>query len=238
MYILVGVAFIICLAIVGFAYFTTKGSSASDSYSGKQKKAEEVKRSSIKDFFKIDNIERGIIQQGNIYTLVASISSTDYFLLNEEEQNQIEDIVAQALVQLQYPIQVITLSRSLDTQKMVQELINTEHTTEQIRQLAMSRADFLEALSKERDFGVNTSYICISHYTDKGLDIAEHELNFKFSILQNILMGAKQKVEQLDTAQVLDLLKNILDRHSYFNSYDAEKNAVVTDFHVSKRQVG
>lgn len=193
----------------------------------------------LKDILEIKDIQKGIILLPNDnYCAICSLSSPDFYLLGEAGQENVEDGAAGVLMQLNYPIQLITTAESLDTRSAVYEIrANIDKLSPLLQDLAAARAEYLEILMRDRAVSAKQAYIVIPFATNKGFNHAYGELQARIASIAAVFAGAKVTISPLKDAAITDLLGHLLNRNRSFRPSEALAEEIFTPFHVSERQV-
>lgn len=226
------------LVVLGTWLFLKKqdGKSLNASLNLPLKKKENL---SLKDILEIQDIQKGIIILPNdTYCAICSLSSPDFYLLGEVGQENVEDGAAGVLMQLNYPVQLITTAESLDTRSAVQEITdNIENLSPLLQDLASARAEYLEILMRDRAVSAKQAYIVLPFVTTKGFNNAYAELQARIASVTGVFAGAKVSISPLKDAAILDLVSHLLNRNRLFRPSEALADGVITPFHLSEGQV-
>lgn len=204
-----------------------------------QKVKKSKQRTNIKDIWEIEDVRKGVlILSGNRYRLICRMSAVDFWLLSEVEQNDVEDSAAAALMQLTFPIQVLMTSQAVDTRTAVDDLRQrAQGLSGVLQEMALARAEYLDALTQEKTASARQAYIVIPYDTVKGFKQAFGELHARLSLFADALFGAKVQVEPLSSEAVVDLLAHMLNRGSAWQPSEAVEAGVLSLYSISERQV-
>jgi hypothetical protein len=196
-------------------------------------------KANIKNLWDVVDVRRGVVVlSGNRYCLICRVSAADFWLLSDVEQNQVEDAAAAAMLQITFPIQTLITSQALDTRAVVEELRQSaDRLPENLREMAYLRADYLDALTREKAASARQAYLVIPYDTVKGFDHAYRELRARLYNLADALAGAKVKIELLSTEAVIDLLAHMLNRGRSWKPSEAVRTGVMSLYTVSERSV-
>lgn len=201
------------------------------SISGKRRE----KKLTLKDLWEVEDIRQGVVVlTGGRYRMVCRVSTADFWLLSDEEQNEVEDYAASALMQLTFPVQVLTTSQSVDVRSIVEELRNAD-LPPALKDLAAQRADFLEAMSQERGANARQAYLVVPFDTPHGFEFARGELQARVALLADALAAARVRVEVLSSDAVVDLLSHLLNRGRPWRPSEAVEAGAMTLYHISER---
>lgn len=234
--------FLIASALVGAgAFFYLKRQQAGEG-AARLPAGSPARRSSrsLRDFWEVKDICSGVIElyPGGRYRLVCRVAAQDFYLLSEAEQNAAEDALASALLGLSFPVQTLCTAEVLDTRGAVAVLRESARSLpEKVREHALARAGYLEAVRENRAVAARNAYIVVPFDTTKGFDHAAGELYARVASLQDALSGAKVRLEPLDTAGVCDLLAHVLNRGRAWQPSDAGELGVMAEFHVAEKEV-
>lgn len=199
-------------------------------------KSKKVKES-VKDIWEVEDVRRGVlVLSGGRYRLVCRVSSADFWLLSDAEQNEVEDAAAAALLQLTFPVQFLVTSQAVDTRAAVEELREKAGDLPgALQELAFARAEYLAAMTQEKAASARQAYLVIPYDTVKGFEHAYGELQARLANLADALAGAKVRVEPLSSEAVVDLLSHLLNRGRIWRPSEAVKRGVMSLYTVSER---
>ena len=200
------------------------------------RKKESGSAASLAGFWEVEDIKDGIItlKPGNRYRAVCRVSAQDFHLLSDAEQNAVEDVLRSVLLGLDYPVQVLVTSETVDTKNVVAALRDgAARLPEKIAGHALARAEYLEGIMMSRAVSARTAYLVVPYDTDKGFERARSELHARISGLAGGFSGAKVRVEKLDSAAVCDLLSHLLNRGRAWRPSLAVEAGIMTDFRIS-----
>jgi len=196
----------------------------------------EHRDASLSDFWDVQDVKAGIItlKPGNRYRAICRISAQDFYLLGDAEQNGVEDVLRSILIGLDYPLQTLVTSETVDTRNVVTALReNAMFVPGKIAEHAAVRAEYLENVMMSHTVSARTAYLVVPFDTDKGFERAKGELYARISSLAGGFSGAKMRLEMLDSAAVCDLLAHLLNRGRVWKPSLAVEEGVMTDFHVA-----
>lgn len=193
----------------------------------------------LKDIMEIKDVQKGILVLPNDnYCAICSLSSPDFYLLGEAGQENVEDGAAGVLMQLNYPVQMITTAESLDTRSAVYEIReNIDNLSPLLQELAAARAEYLEILMRDRAVSAKQAYIVIPFAANKGFNHAYGELQARIASIAAVFAGAKVSLNPLKDAAIIDLLSHLLNRNRAFRPSESLTDEIFTPFHLSERQV-
>lgn len=198
-----------------------------------------AKRQNLKDLWEVEDVRRGVlVLTGGRYRLLCRVSAADFWLLSEAEQNEVEDAAAAALLQLTFPVQVLVTSQAVDTRAAVEELRERAGgLPEGLREMALARAEYLEALTQERGALARQAYLVVPYDTPKGFDHAYTELQARLAVLASALAAARVRLEPLSSEAVCDLLSHLLNRGRSWRPSEGVEVGVMSLYTVSERSV-
>ncbi len=199
-----------------------------------RKKGKEL---TLKELWEVEDVRQGIaVLTGGRYRAICRVSTADFWLLSDEEQNEVEDYAASALMQLTFPLQFLITSQAVDVRSIVEELRKAD-LPPALKDLAAQRADFLETMSQERGANARQAYLIVPFDTPHGFEFARGELQARVALLADALAGARVKVEMLSSDAMVDLLSHLLNRGRPWRPSEAVEAGVMTLYHVSERSV-
>lgn len=197
-------------------------------------KPAEQRKNSLNNLWPVNDITEGIMAlPDNLYIAICRIAATDFYLLGDEEQSSIEDAAARAMMALNFPVQIITISDIVDTRQAVADLESTRPMNDVIGHLREQRMAYLEALMQDKQSTVRQSYLVVSTRTPKGRKHAFGEIQHQIAVLIGALQGAKIKAEILDSEGVVDFLSSLCKPNSARPS-EIVPGGVLTPFHVKE----
>lgn len=225
------------LVAIGTWYYVKKQEGESPNVNFKM--TSKRKAITLKDIFEVQDIQKGIIiLPNNNYCAICRLSSPDFYLLGEAEQDHIEDAAAGVLMQLNYPVQFLVTAESLDTRSSVQEIRNNiQSLSPLLQELALARAEYLEILMRDRAVSARQAYIILPFTTIKGFNQAYAELQTRIASITSIFAGAKVKVEVLKDTAIIDLLSHLLNRNRAFRPSEALMEGITAPFHIGRKGV-
>lgn len=235
--------FLVLSAAVGMlAWFYARPRRTTESRAGAGRPASPGPRrasSGLKDFWEVKDVRRSLlILTGDRYRMVCRITAADYWLLSENEQNNVEDALRGALRQLNYPVQFLVTSEAVDTRAAVEELREMAPSLPgTLADMALARANWLTGLMQERAVSARRAYVVLSYNTVKGFDHALEELQARANTLAVALAGAKIRLEPLSSEALVDLLAHLLNRGRAWRPSEAVKAGVLCLYHVGERDV-
>jgi len=211
-----------------------EGKKISSGFSDQKKHAE--KGAPLNDFWEVQDVKEGIVtlKPGNRYRAICRVSAQDFYLLGDAEQNGVEDVLRSVMIGLDYPMQVLVTSEAVDTKDVVAALReNAARVPGKIAEHALLRAEYLENMMMSRTVSARTAYLIVPYDTDRGFERAKGELYARVSSLAGGFLGAKMRLEMLDSAAVCDLLAHLLNRGRVWKPSLAVAEGTMTSFHVA-----
>lgn len=188
-------------------------------------------KNSLDRIWPVIDITEGVMElPNNQFVAVCRIAATDFYLLGDDEQSTIEDAAARAMMALNAPVQLITISDIVDTRQAVMDLESTPPMNDVISHLRSQRAAYLEAIMQNKQSTVRQSYLVISVYTTKGRKHAFGEIQHQIAVLLGALQGARLKAEILDSTGVVDFLSSLCKPNAAKPS-EIIPGGVLTPFH-------
>jgi len=207
---------------------------------GKKPVKEKRKKGEIAEAWEIEKIERGVVKlPGNRFRLICRVTAPDYYLLGVEGQDAVEDAAAAALRQLSDPVQAVITATVADTASEV-ELLRSRVPQLSLRlaELAVQRAEYLEARSRDRADTVRQAYLVLSWDAGKDVSMAQAwgEMMARAASLAGALEGARIRLEPLDSAGAIDLLGHFLRRGSPLRPSEAVERGALELYSISAKE--
>lgn len=198
-------------------------------------------KKSTQDILNIsDIVDDMIILKDGTVRAVLMVSSVNFALKNQDEQESIIDGYYSFLNSLSYPLQIVIQSRNIDIDSYIEKLnkLSKQQTNELLRMQTLDYLQFIQELLELQAIMTKKFYVVVpySAIANKKRTFLNRISDF-FSASSDIVMKKKQLVEYRDqlyrrVAQVQDGLAEIslqavpLDTTSlielYYNSYNPE----------------
>jgi len=192
------------------------------------------RKNSLENLWPVLDITEGIMElPNNRYAAICRIAATDFYLLGDDEQDSIEDAAARAIMALNFPVQIITVSDIVDTRQAIADLEATPPMNDTIGYLRSQRIAYLEAIMQDKQSTVRQSYLVVSTYTTKGRKHAFGEIQHQIAVLLRGLQGAKIKAEILNSEGVVDFLSTLCKPNSTRPS-EIIQGGVLSPFHFKE----
>lgn len=210
--------FSVCIIITTYFYLHSHKKKKNTKVSSSDNQ-EKQKRNSLKLLFQIKDINKGIIKTINDgYRLILSISSPDFELLTDEEQENFENSLMQFSLSLNFPVQFFTTTLKVETQRpaaVLNDVILSEDSavSEELKEYSRKLQRKLQDMEREESF-VRRSYciVPVDGMNDKKRAI--NEINSRTQTVASGLKRANMNVAALNSEKVLQLLHDILNKGS------------------------
>ena len=157
---------------------------------------------------------KDMIYLKNRYSKVLELGSIDYNMLSEQEQENIENILMQTALSVNYPLQLFSTTEFIDTSKIVNTMKKNESKNLQVQEYKNAMINYLENLEENRSISIIKNYAIISY--DGNLKEAEDELNRKIVSLKNSLLRAKISCKVLNESEIYNLIYRELNKNSFY----------------------
>ena len=157
---------------------------------------------------------KDMIYLKNRYSKVLELGSVDYNMLSEQEQENIENILMQTALSVNYPLQLFSTTEFIDTSKIVNTMKKNESKNLQVQEYKNAMINYLENLEENRSISIIKNYAIISY--DGNLKEAENELNRKIVSLKNSLLRAKISCKVLNESEIYNLIYRELNKNSFY----------------------
>lgn len=172
----------------------------------------------------IRGVRDGILMlDDNQNRVVYEVSSVNFELKSEEEQDVLIDTYESFLNSLPCPLQIIVRIRELDMTKYVHDLQTLRDTeTESVYQQQIENyRDFVQSLVKDNSILSRHFYIVLP-FSDRSADIetAKERLVINGDMVSKGLLRLGARTRQLDNLEILDLF------HSFYNPTQAKQQPI------------
>ncbi len=167
-------------------------------------------KSSARSQIAIKGVRDGIlILPGNEYRAILQVSSLNFELRSEEEQDAIIDIYESFLNSVGSALQILVRTREIDMDKYLEDLNERlEGESEPIyRDQLVNYDEFIRSLITTNKILTRHFYIVVPyHPTGKAdFELIEEQLNLKLDIVAKGMMRLGMQTSQLTSLEVLDL---------------------------------
>ncbi|MTI84402.1 MAG: hypothetical protein FH756_10955 [Firmicutes bacterium] len=179
---------------------------------------------SLKDVWEVEDIQDGVISlTNNRYRVILRVHSVDFFLMSEPEQEAIENALFSTAMSINFPVQVFTTTKMIETSSAIQEIQESYQNDipDSLKEYALKMMEYMDAMTLDRSMHIRSNYIIISYDTSEGFERARGELNRQASAIIDGLRKAKTTAEVLKTDAILDLLYQCNNRGYIFKPSEA-----------------
>ena len=169
----------------------------------------------------IRGVRNGILMlPGNEYRAILQVSSLNFELRSEEEQDAIIDIYESFLNSVGSSLQILVRTREIDMDKYLEDIKGRLHEEkEQIYRTQLENYDeFIRSLITTNKILTRHFYIIVPYHPPNKADfeLVEEQLNLKLDIVAKGMTRLGMHTEQLDSLAVLDLF------YSFYNPVQAK----------------
>lgn len=183
-----------------------------------------VRKSSSRQQINIKGVRDGILMlDRNRYRAVYEVSSVNFELKSEDEQDALIDTYESFLNSLPCPIQIIVRIRELDMGKYLSDL-NARlagETEEVYRDQIQNYGEFVKDLVSDNSILSRHFYVVLPfEVKDADFDTAKERLSVNGDIVSKGFMRLGARTRQLDSLEVLDLF------HSFYNPAQAKRQPI------------
>lgn len=167
------------------------------------------KKESSRRQIAIQGIRNGVLfLPGHRYRIVLHISSVNFELKSEAEQDALIDTYQSFLNSLNTPLQIIVRIREMDMDKYLEEFkerIKSE-TKPIYREQTKNYTEFVKSLITTNKILTRQFYIVLPHESsEKDFDVLKEQLNLSADIVAKGLARLGMQTKPLDSLEVLDL---------------------------------
>lgn len=197
-------------------------------------------------FLRLSEIKNDcVVMQDGTLRAILTVSSTNFDLKSQEEQNSLIFSYQRFLNSLEFPIQILMQSRKMEVSAYIEKLkkIAEKQTNELLRVQTMEYIDFVSRLIENASIMNKNFYVIVplgesilpaaagffSSLLGNGkaketserianFEKAAEKLSLRVNAVQANLNGAGVRAERLNTEQIMQL---------YYNSYNFESSPMV-----------
>jgi hypothetical protein len=183
------------------------------------------KRASSRRQIDIKGVKDGLLMlPGNRYVAVIEVSSVNFELKSEDEQDALIDTYESFLNSLACPLQIIVRIRELDMDRYLTDLdarLANEQEDVYRAQLA-NYTEFVQGLVADNKILSRHFYVVLPFAARDGVDFAtaKEQLTINSDIVCKGLMRLGMQTRQLGSLEVLDLF------HSFYNPGQAKRQPI------------
>lgn len=177
-------------------------------------------------------IKDNVICLGNRYSVVLKLGNIDYNMLSNSEQDAVENILIQAALAIDYPIQFFSTTEYIDTSKVISLLKANKTKNHKINEYKNNLIEYLQLLMENRSVSVVTNYAIISY--DGFYENAVEELTRKSNSFKNNLLRTKIVCQLLTEDEIYNLIYRELNKNSASNISLLKKGE--NNLYVGKKQ--
>lgn len=167
-----------------------------------------------------DNI---LLLDDHRYRTVFEVSSVNFELKSEEEQDALIDTYESFLNSLPCPLQIIVRIRELDMSKYVDDLQSRlrEEKEDVYQRQIENYSEFVQSLVKDNSILSRHFYVVLS-FSAKNVDLetAKERLSINGDMVSKGFMRLGVRTRQLDNLEILDLF------HSFYNPQQAKRQPI------------
>lgn len=167
-------------------------------------------RTSSRNQIAIKGVRDGIlVLPNNEYRAILQVSSLNFELRSEEEQDAIMDTYESFLNSVGSPLQILIRTREIDMDKYLEELrLRLDDEPEQIYRDQLKNYDeFIRTLIQSNKILTRHFYIVIPYHASNKADfeLVQEQLNLKLDIVAKGMMRIGMHTKELSSLETLDL---------------------------------
>jgi hypothetical protein len=182
------------------------------------------KKASSRQQINIKGVKDGILMlPGNEYRVMLEVSSVNFELKSEDEQDALIDTYESFLNSLACPLQIIVRIRELDMDKYLADLdARLTDEKEEIYQTQLQNyTEFVQSLVADNKILSRHFYVILPHtVSGDDFEAAKEQLSINSDIISKGLMRLGMQTRQLGSLEVLDLF------HSFYNPAQAKRQPI------------
>ncbi|WP_207642454.1 hypothetical protein [Thermincola ferriacetica] len=222
--------FLVLSALMGAAifYMNKKALKGSVGYAGKaaEQKSEEISRVQ-NPLLGLKNIKNGIAEYDTHMCIYLRLGSIDFHLLTEGEQQSVEDVLLSLARTVNFPVQVVVISRQTDTRMAVNGVVqslNINRLSPQLRSYAEQMVRYLSAMMENRGTPDYEKYLVIRCDMLDSADKTRNELYRRADLVISELARAKIPCQPVKTDEIPDIFFDQLNPQQTFKPSAAIRN--------------
>lgn len=183
------------------------------------------KKTSTRQQINIKGVQDGILLlPRNQYRIVLEVSSINFELKSEDEQDALIDTYESFLNSLPSPLQILVRTRELDMSKYLADLETrkTKEKEEVYKSQLQNYSEFVQELVEDSKILSRHFYVVLP-YTISGKDAflaAKEQLTLNADIVSKGLMRLGMQSRQLNSLEILDLFQN------FYNPEQAKRQPI------------
>lgn len=183
-----------------------------------------AKKSSSRRQINIKGVKDGVLMlPNNHYRVVMEVSSVNFELKSEDEQDALIDTFESFLNSLPCPVQMLVRIRELDMTKYLSDLqLRKEDEPEEIYKTQLDNySQFVQGLVSDNKILSRHFYVVLP-FADKSADFdsAKEQLTISSDIVSKGLMRLGVQTRQLNNLEILDLFQ------SFYNPGQAKRQPI------------
>ncbi|NCU38472.1 hypothetical protein EOL96_05465 [Candidatus Saccharibacteria bacterium] len=167
-------------------------------------------KTSARNQIAIKSVRDGILMlPGNHYRAILQVSSLNFELKSEEEQDAIIDTYESFLNSVGSPLQILVRTREIDMDKYLEDLgERLDGETEEVYRSQLQNYDeFIRSLINSNKILTRHFYIVVPYKPSGKVDfeLVQEQLNLRLDIVAKGMMRLGMQTTQLGSLEVLDL---------------------------------
>jgi len=175
-------------------------------------------RTSSRRNIDIRGVDQGILMlPGEHYRAILQVSSINFDLKSEAEQQAIVATYQSFLNSLKFPIQIVIRTRAMDMDKYIADFRDKleDETDEVYRQQIENYTKFVKRLIKTNKILSRQFYVVVPYdaVKEQGIEVIKEELALHCSIVENGLKRLGMTVRLLTSVELLDLFYSFYSPH-------------------------
>ncbi|ADQ06059.1 conserved hypothetical protein [Caldicellulosiruptor hydrothermalis 108] len=200
-------------------------------------------RNHLKRLLEIKNIlpDGTVVMDNFRYVRIFGLSSQDFDLMSEAEQEAFELSLMSLMRALDVPVQFFITTQRVETTQQVNEIDgfltqNTATINESLKKYCEMLKNELLQLQKQKDMYVRKSFVSI-WVREQNEKVAFEKLNDRTKKIISLFKNAGIKIYQLSMPEVLQLLHDEFNKNKIFKVDEAIKNHVLDLYNSGKKGV-
>lgn len=200
-------------------------------------------RNQLKRVLEIKNIlpDGTVVMDNFRYVRIFGLSSQDFDLMSEAEQEAFELSLMSLMRALDVPVQFFVTTQRIETTQQVNEIErfltqNTATINESLKKYCEMLKNELLQLQKQKSLYVRKSFVTV-WVQEQNKKVVFEKLNDRTKKVLSLFKNAGIKIYQLSMPEVLQLLHDELNKNKIFKVDEAIKNHALDLYNSGKKGV-
>lgn len=226
-FILLGIIVLLAVCLIGEKTSSkTTVTYKSKTNTNKDSDSEIIKYTDMEKSLKIKTIKNNIITTiNNEISCVVKVSTPDYNIMNEADQNLYENKLMDLIFKLNHDIKIITIVRNAETKQTIKNIQQSRNNLKDNQKLLDYSNNLEEALKKEKNTKVFQKYYCIFS-REKDPEEQLKDLKHKAAVFINSVENTGSSAKILTTDELIELLNVILKKYETIDIEELQEKGI------------